>query len=44
MRCGEVINLGTVLAHWPFVLLAQQPKVVNIGVLVHSTPGWQSAF
>jgi putative tryptophan/tyrosine transport system substrate-binding protein len=26
---------------FPMVALAQQPKVITIGVLVHSAPGWQ---
>jgi putative tryptophan/tyrosine transport system substrate-binding protein len=41
MRRREFIALGAGAAVIPVVALAQQPKVITTGVLVHSAPGWQ---
>jgi putative ABC transport system substrate-binding protein len=41
MRRREFIALGAGAAVLPVVASAQQPKVITIGVLVHSAPGWQ---
>jgi len=41
MRRREFIALGAGAALFPVVAVAQHPKVITIGVLVHSAPGWQ---
>jgi len=41
MRRREFIALGAGAAALPVAASAQQPKVITIGVLVHSAPGWQ---
>src|SRR5215467_14981738 len=41
MRRREFIALGAGAALFPAMAVAQHPKVITIGVLVHSAPGWQ---